>query len=89
MTGVMLGQSVVPVFISLCTVMSVPSTEMGAAVRAPVAPRLARGLHASLGRDRRMQRGSGALVLTLQESGALMTSWDSGEAEGVPKPQTI
>jgi hypothetical protein len=62
---------------------------MGAAVRAPVAPRLARGLHASLGRDRSMQRGSGALVLTLQESGALMMSWDSGEAEGVPKPWAI
>jgi hypothetical protein len=49
-----------------------------------------------------MPRGSGAPVLTLQGSGeveivpnrargsgALMTSWDSGEAEGVPKPREI
>jgi hypothetical protein len=57
-------------------------------------PRLARGLHVSLGRDRSMPRGSGATILMLQGSGeakivpdraqgsgALMTSWGSGEAE--------
>jgi hypothetical protein len=49
-----------------------------------------------------MPRGSGAPVLMLpgsdeaeivldraQGSGALMTSWGSGEAEGVPKPRAI
>jgi hypothetical protein len=66
----------------------------GAAVRAPVAPHLARGLHVSLGRGRSMPRGSGAPMLTLQGSGkaeiipdraqgsgALIMSWGSGEAE--------
>jgi hypothetical protein len=94
MTGVMLGQSVVPVFLSLCTVMSVPSTGVGAVVKAPMAPRLARGLHVFLGRGRSTLRGSGAPVLTLHGSGeaeivpdraqgwdALMTSWGSGETE--------
>jgi hypothetical protein len=42
---------------------------------APMAPRLARGLHVSLGRGRSMPRGSGAPVLT---------PWGSGEAEIVP-----
>jgi hypothetical protein len=49
-----------------------------------------------------MPKGSGALVLSLQGSGeagivsdraqgsgALMTSWGSGEAEAVPKPRAI
>jgi hypothetical protein len=42
---------------SPCTVMSVLSAGMVAAVRASVAPRLARGLHTSLGQDRSMPRG--------------------------------
>jgi hypothetical protein len=54
----MLGQSVVPVL--LCTVTSVPSTGVGAAVGGPVAPRLARGLHVFLGRGESAPRGSGA-----------------------------
>jgi hypothetical protein len=37
-----------PCSYSLCTVMSIPSAGMGTTVRAPKAPRLARGLHASL-----------------------------------------
>jgi hypothetical protein len=54
-------------------------------------PRLARGLHVSLGRGRSMPRGSGAPMLTLQGSGeaeivpdraqgsgALMMSWGLG-----------
>jgi hypothetical protein len=45
--------------------MSVPSVGIGDVVRAHVAPRLARGLHVSLGRGRSMPRGSGAPVLTL------------------------
>jgi hypothetical protein len=61
--------------------MSVPSVRMGAAVRALVAPRLTRGLHVPLGQGRSMPRGSGAPVLTLQVSGALMTSWGSDEVE--------
>jgi hypothetical protein len=64
-----------PRFCSLCTVMSVPSEGMGAAVRAPVAPRLAKGLHVSLGRGKNMPRRSAAPVLTLQ---------GTGEAEIVP-----
>jgi hypothetical protein len=80
-----------PCSCSLCTVMFVPSAGMGAAVRAPVAPRLAKGLHVSLRRGRSMPRGSDAPVLTLQGSGeseivldraqgsgALMTSWGLG-----------
>jgi hypothetical protein len=55
-----------PCSYSLCTVMSVPSAGMGTVVRAPVAPRLARGLHVFLERGRSMPRGSGSLVLTLQ-----------------------
>jgi hypothetical protein len=70
---------------SLCTVMSVPSVRMGAAVRTPVAPRLARGLHTFLERGRSTPRGSGAPVLMLQGSGALMTSWSSGEAKTVAR----
>jgi hypothetical protein len=49
--------------------MSVPSAGMGVVVTAPVAPRLAKGLHMSLEQDRSMPRGSDALVLTLQGSG--------------------
>jgi hypothetical protein len=69
---------------------------------APVASRLARGLHASLGRGKSTLRGSGALMLTLrgldeakiipdraQGLGALMMSWGSVEAKGVPKPRVI
>jgi hypothetical protein len=44
----------------------------------PVAPCLARGLHVSLGRGESMLRGSGAFVLTLSGSGALMTLWGLG-----------
>jgi hypothetical protein len=55
--------------------MSVPSAGMSAVVRASVAPRLARGLHVSLGRGRSMPSGLDAFVLTLQ---------GSGEAEIVP-----
>jgi hypothetical protein len=82
--------------------MSVPSVGTGAMVGAPVAPRLARGLHVSLGQGGSMPRGSGAPVLTLQGSGeaemvpdgaqgssALMTSWGSSDAGAVPKPRTI
>jgi hypothetical protein len=71
--------------------MSVPSVGMGVVVGAPVAPRLARGLHVSLGQGRSMPRGSGAPVLMLwgsgeeeivpdevQGLGALMTSWGLG-----------
>jgi hypothetical protein len=89
MTRVMLGQSVVPVFIFTMHDHVRPIGGNGRRGEVPRGPRLARGLHASLGRDRSMQRGSGALVLMLQESGALMTSWDLGEAEGVPKPRAI
>jgi hypothetical protein len=82
--------------------MSTLSAGMDAVVGAPVTPRLARGLHVSLGRGRSTPRGSGAPVLILQGSGeaeivpdgtqglgALMTSWGSGEAEGIPKPRAI
>jgi hypothetical protein len=74
--------------------MSVPSVGMGAVVRVPVAPRLARGLHVPRGRGKGMPRGSGILVLTLwgsgeaeivpdraQGSGTLMALWGSGEVE--------
>jgi hypothetical protein len=82
--------------------MSIPLAGMDAVVGAPVAPRLARGLYVSLGQGRSTPRGSGAPVLILQGSGeaeivpdgtqglgALMTSWGSDEAEGVPKPRAI
>jgi hypothetical protein len=72
-------------------VMFVPSVGMGVVVGALVAPRLARGLHVSLGQGRSMPRGSSAPMLTLwgsgevdivpdgtQGSGALMTSWGLG-----------
>jgi hypothetical protein len=49
--------------------MSVPSVGMGAMVGTPMAPCLARGLHASLERGRSMPRGSSTPVLTLQGSG--------------------
>jgi hypothetical protein len=58
---------------------------MGAAVRALMAPRLTRGLHVPLGQGRSMPRGSGAPVLTLQVSGALMTSWGSDEVESTAR----
>jgi hypothetical protein len=74
--------------------MSIPLVGMGAVVRAPVPPRLARGLHVSLGPGRSIPKGSGALMLTLQGSGeteivpdgaqgssALMMSWGSSEAK--------
>jgi hypothetical protein len=61
---------------------------------APMAPRLSRGLHVSLGRGKSTPRGSGAPVLTLPGSGeveiipgraqglgALMTSWGLGRGE--------
>jgi hypothetical protein len=83
---------------SLCIVTFVPSAGEGAVVRAPVAPRLARGLHVSLGRDKSTPRGSGAPVLTLQwsgeaeivpngalGSGALMTSWGLGRGRNQPQ----
>jgi hypothetical protein len=65
MTGVMLGQSVVPTFLFTVHGHVRPIARTGVMVRAPVAPRLARGLHVSLGRGRSMPRGSGAPVLTL------------------------
>jgi hypothetical protein len=78
--------------------MSVSSVGMGVVVGALAAPRLARGLHMSLGRGGSMPRGSGALVLTLQGSGeaevvpdgaqgsgALMMSWGLGR--GGSRPQ--
>jgi hypothetical protein len=40
-----------------------------------MAPRLARGLHVSLGQGESTPRGSGAPVLTLLGSSALMMSW--------------
>jgi hypothetical protein len=48
--------------------MSVPSVGMGAVVGTPVAPCLARGLHASPERGKSMPRGSDTPVLTLQGS---------------------
>jgi hypothetical protein len=54
---------------SLHTVMSVLSAGMGAEVGGPMASRLTRGLHASLGRGRSTPRGLGAPALTLQGSG--------------------
>jgi hypothetical protein len=82
--------------------MSVPMAGIGDVVGAPVALSLARGLHMSLGRGRSMLRGSGTPVLILQGSGeaeivlngaqgsgALIMSWGSGKAEGVPKPRAI
>jgi hypothetical protein len=75
MTGVTLGQSVVPVLLFTVHghVRSIGGS--GAMVRALVALCLARGLHVSLRRGRSTPRGSGAPVLTLQ---------GSGEAEIVP-----
>jgi hypothetical protein len=75
MTGVMLGQSVVPTL--LFTMRGHVRPIGGNECRGwdPVAFCLARGLHASLERGRSMPRGSGTAVLTLQ--------W-SGEAEIIP-----
>jgi hypothetical protein len=74
--------------------MSIPLVGVGVVVRAPMAPRLARGLHVSLERGRSMLRGSGAPMLMLQGSGeaeialdraqgssALMMSWGSSKAK--------
>jgi hypothetical protein len=47
-----------------------------------VAPRLARGLHVSLGRGRSMPRGSGAPVLTLQGSGEAKIVLDRAQGLG-------
>jgi hypothetical protein len=82
----------------LCRVMSVPSVRMGAMVGGHAALGLARGRHASLERGGSVPRGSGAPVPVLQGlseaentpdglqgSGALMTSWGSDEAKGVPE----
>jgi hypothetical protein len=73
---------------SLCMVVFVPSMGTGTVVGAHMAPHLARGPHASLGRGKSIPRGSGAPVLMLQGSGeaeivpdgaqgseGLMTSW--------------
>jgi hypothetical protein len=56
---------------SLCTSCLSHRREWVPWLGAPVAPRLAKGLHVSLGRGRGTLRGSGAL----------MTSWGSDEAE--------
>jgi hypothetical protein len=63
MTGVTLGQSVVPVLL-FSMVTSIPSAEVGAVVRGPVASCFARGLHVSLGRDGSTPRGLGALMMS-------------------------
>jgi hypothetical protein len=50
-------------------VVLVPSLGMGAVVGGHVAPDIARGPYASLGRDKNMPTESGAPMLTLQGSG--------------------
>jgi hypothetical protein len=82
---------------SLCMVMSVLSLGMGALVGALMAPGLARGPYASLGRVGSKPRGSEAPVLTLQGSneveivldgvqgsGALMTSCGLRQGKNQP-----
>jgi hypothetical protein len=64
--------------------MSVPSVGTGAVVGAHVAPLLARGLYVSLRRGESMLGGTGAPVLTLQGSGALMTLWGLGRGGSHP-----
>jgi hypothetical protein len=94
MTRATLSQSVVPVLLFTVHGHVCPIDRVGAVVRAPMAPRLARGLHVSLGQDRSTPRGSGAPVLTLsgsdeaeivpdraQGSSTLMTSWGLGRGK--------
>jgi hypothetical protein len=69
MTGVMLGQSAVPTLLFTVRGHVHPIDENECRGGGPVAPCLARGLHASLGRGRSTLRGFGAPVLTLQGSG--------------------
>jgi hypothetical protein len=87
MTGVMLDQSTIPMFLFTVHGHVRPLGGNGCRDGAHMAPRRARGLHVFLGRGRSMPRVSGAPMLTLQgsgeaeivpdgaqESGALMTS---------------
>jgi hypothetical protein len=98
----MLDQSVVHMFLFTVQGCVHPISGMGAVVGDHAALGLARGCHASLGRGGSVPRGSGAPVPMLQGSGeaenapnglqgsgTLMTSWGSGEAEGVPKSRAI
>jgi hypothetical protein len=68
-TGVMLGQSAVPMLLFTVHGRVRPIVGTGVVMRVPVAPRLARGLHVSLGRGISAPRGSGTPMLTLQGSG--------------------
>jgi hypothetical protein len=102
MTGVILSQSMVLVLVFIVHGHVRPIGRSGCrgegprdsppCQRAPRVPRV----------RLKYAKGSGAPVLMLpgsdeaeivpdraQGSGALMTSWGSGEAEGVPKPQAI
>jgi hypothetical protein len=70
MTGVMLGQGVVLVFLLTVRGHVHPIGRSGCRGEGPMAPCLARRLHMSLGRGRSVLRGSGAPVPMLQGSGA-------------------
>jgi hypothetical protein len=59
--------------------MSVPLVGAGAVVGGPVAPRLARGFHVSLGQGRSELRGSGTL----------MASWGLGRGRKMPPEAPI
>jgi hypothetical protein len=60
MTGVMLGQGVIPVLLLTVHVMSVPSAGAGIAVGAPMAPVLTEGSTCPLG-EVEVHRGGRAL----------------------------
>jgi hypothetical protein len=61
----MLDQSVVPMLLFTIYGHVYPIGGNGRRGESPVAPRLARGLHVTLGRGKSMPRGLGALMLTL------------------------
>jgi hypothetical protein len=89
MTGVMLGQSVVPVFLFTVHGHVRPIGGNGRRGEAPRdslpcqrTPRVPRARQKYAKRVRRS-------VLTLQESDALMTSWGLDEVEGILKPRAI